>query len=637
MGRFQEALAGSRARRHRRGEAALAVSGRPAARRGPRSPRAELRGGRARQRSRSSSTSALRAPGTTCGPLGRPPRSRSWPKASSRRESTWRRQRQAAPTPSCSCSATWTTHRRASSCRSRASLASTRSSRRTTRKSSSAQPALGAAGDRAERARPRRPSRSTAVPSSSSSRRAPRDRVIVAESGVLHRAQGAAAELAGADAVLVGSALMRAPDPGGQARGPPAPPARQGLRAHPRGGRRRRPPRRAPTWPGFVLAESPRRAAAPLPSRTRCSPSASSSARPRTSEPTSCSSTRRRTATAARDGVLLRERRAVASVLDLPWLEEDDGHWERAAAVERPRAPRGRARPGERARGDRGRAAVGVDASRSLEASPGDQGSRAGARLRGGGPVTCEPARLYGAYGGRYVPETLVPGARRARARLERGRGRPGFRARARGAPATLRRAADAALPRRAARRRKAHLPQARGPLPHGRAQDQQRARPGARRAAARQAAHRRGDRRRASTASRRRRSARASGSSASSTWAPRTWRARRPTSSACTCSARRCSPVEFGTKTLKEATSEAIRDWITNVETTHYLIGSCVGPHPYPELVRELQAVIGREAREQILEAEGRLPGRGRRLRRRRLERDRASSPASSTTRTCA
>ena len=67
--------------------------------------------------------------------------------------------------------------------------------------------------------------------------------------------------------------------------------------------------------------------------------------------------------------------------------------------------------------------------------------------------------------------------------------------------------------------------------------------------------------------------------------------------------------PVEFGTKTLKEATSEAIRDWITNVQTTHYLIGSCVGPAPYPEIVAELQAVIGREAREQILAAEGRLP----------------------------
>src|SRR6188508_1619876 len=66
---------------------------------------------------------------------------------------------------------------------------------------------------------------------------------------------------------------------------------------------------------------------------------------------------------------------------------------------------------------------------------------------------------------------------------------------------------------------------------------------------------------------------------------------------------------VEFGTRTLKEATSEAIRDWITNVEDTHYLIGSCVGPAPYPEIVRELQAVIGREARAQFLEAEGRLP----------------------------
>jgi tryptophan synthase beta chain len=66
---------------------------------------------------------------------------------------------------------------------------------------------------------------------------------------------------------------------------------------------------------------------------------------------------------------------------------------------------------------------------------------------------------------------------------------------------------------------------------------------------------------------------------------------------------------VEFGTRTLKEATSEAIRDWITNVATTHYMIGSCVGPHPYPELVRDLQSVIGREAREQMLAAESRLP----------------------------
>ena len=66
---------------------------------------------------------------------------------------------------------------------------------------------------------------------------------------------------------------------------------------------------------------------------------------------------------------------------------------------------------------------------------------------------------------------------------------------------------------------------------------------------------------------------------------------------------------VESGSRTLKDAINEAIRDWVTNVETTHYLLGSAVGPHPYPMLVRDFQSVIGRESREQILEAEGRLP----------------------------
>ena len=81
---------------------------------------------------------------------------------------------------------------------------------------------------------------------------------------------------------------------------------------------------------------------------------------------------------------------------------------------------------------------------------------------------------------------------------------------------------------------------------------------------------------------------------------------------------------------------NEAIRDWIANVETTHYLIGSAAGPHPYPTLVRELQSVIGREARAQMLRAGGPAAGRRRRLRRRRLERDRACSTRSATT-TCA
>jgi tryptophan synthase beta chain len=67
--------------------------------------------------------------------------------------------------------------------------------------------------------------------------------------------------------------------------------------------------------------------------------------------------------------------------------------------------------------------------------------------------------------------------------------------------------------------------------------------------------------------------------------------------------------PVDAGSRTLKDAINEAIRDWVTNVRTTHYLLGSVLGPHPYPLIVRDFQAVIGREARQQILEAEGGLP----------------------------
>ncbi len=66
---------------------------------------------------------------------------------------------------------------------------------------------------------------------------------------------------------------------------------------------------------------------------------------------------------------------------------------------------------------------------------------------------------------------------------------------------------------------------------------------------------------------------------------------------------------VKSGSRTLKDAINEALRDWVTNVETTHYVIGSVVGPHPFPMIVRDFQSVIGREAKEQILEREGRLP----------------------------
>jgi tryptophan synthase beta chain len=67
--------------------------------------------------------------------------------------------------------------------------------------------------------------------------------------------------------------------------------------------------------------------------------------------------------------------------------------------------------------------------------------------------------------------------------------------------------------------------------------------------------------------------------------------------------------PVSSGTRTLKDATNEAIRDWVTNVVDTHYIIGSVVGPDPYPRMVRDFQSVIGREAREQIQAVAGRLP----------------------------
>ncbi len=70
-----------------------------------------------------------------------------------------------------------------------------------------------------------------------------------------------------------------------------------------------------------------------------------------------------------------------------------------------------------------------------------------------------------------------------------------------------------------------------------------------------------------------------------------------------------RVVPVSSGSKTLKDATNEAFRDWMSTVRNTHYIIGSVVGPHPYPMMVRDFQSVIGREARAQILEKEGRLP----------------------------
>ncbi len=145
-------------------------------------------------------------------------------------------------------------------------------------------------------------------------------------------------------------------------------------------------------------------------------------------------------------------------------------------------------------------------------------------------------------------------------------------------------------------------LAEARGSRAHGRAQDQQRHRPSAAREGARRASASSRKRARASTAWRRPRPARASACRAPCTWARSTSRAKRRTSTACAASARRSCAVKSGDRTLRAAIDEAIRDWVSDPVGTYYLLGSAIGPHPYPYLVRQLQAVIGREARAQML-----------------------------------
>ena len=200
--------------------------------------------------------------------------------------------------------------------------------------------------------------------------RAPRDRVVVAESGIANRAQGAAAELAGADAILVGTALMRASDPAAKLGELLARPlvkvcgltrAEDVAAAADAGA----------DLAGFVLAESPRRADAPLPV-----PETMLSVAVFVGEAADAGTDltqlyAEENGHRSRDGVLLREDEPVAEVLDLPWEEDDASHWERAARARARVLLAGGLGP------DNIRAAIEavrpwcVDASRSLETSPG--------------------------------------------------------------------------------------------------------------------------------------------------------------------------------------------------------------------------------------------------------------------------
>jgi indole-3-glycerol phosphate synthase/phosphoribosylanthranilate isomerase len=199
---------------------------------------------------------------------------------------------------------------------------------------------------------------------------APRDRVVVAESGISSRAQGAAAELAGADAVLIGSTLMRATDPGAKLAELLSRPLvkvcgltrSEDVAVAAEAGA---------DLAGFVLAESPRRATAPLPVPETMLSVAVLVGEVEATPTDLVQLYESENGHRARDGVLLQHGRTVARVLDLPWLDEDDGHWDNAASVEGRVLLAGGLGPENVSAAIQAVDPWCVDASRSLEAAPG--------------------------------------------------------------------------------------------------------------------------------------------------------------------------------------------------------------------------------------------------------------------------
>src|SRR5262249_24692501 len=269
---------------------------------------------------------------------------------------------------------------------------------------------------------------------------------------------------------------------------------------------------------------------------------------------------------------------------------------------QRARDARRQARPAQRARGCARGAAVG--GRRRLTARDGarHQGPRQGPRIRRGRTMT------FGTYGGRYVPETLVPALDELEAGWHEAADDPLFppqldelRRAVGGRPTPLTRAERFAPHKRLYLKREDLLHTGAHKLNNALGQAVLARRLGKTRIVAETGAGQHG----VATATLCARF----GFECVVYMGEEDMRRQRPNVERMQLLGAEVRPVDFGTRTLKEATSEAIRDWITNVDTTHYLIGSCVGPAPYPELVRELQSVVGREARVQFLDAEDRLP----------------------------